>query len=97
MSYDWRFVARKEELRRRFVKAETMLFKIRWETDDRNERDRFLNSLDIGINAVPDEEIEPLKKDLVNAAGVRAKSDGNQAKETYCKVHWTRVTDLVAT
>ncbi|KAG9097665.1 hypothetical protein FS749_005768 [Ceratobasidium sp. UAMH 11750] len=63
MSYGWRFVARKEEPCRQFVKAETMLFKIRWETDDRNERDRFLNSL--------------------NIAGVRAKSDGNQAKETY--------------
>ncbi|KAG8726627.1 hypothetical protein FRC12_023224 [Ceratobasidium sp. 428] len=86
---------RSEELRRRFVKAETMLFKVRWETDDRNERDRFLNSLDIGINAVPDEEIEPLKKDLTNAAGARIKSDAS-AKETYCKVHWTRVTDLVA-
>ncbi|KAG8693896.1 hypothetical protein FRC09_010204, partial [Ceratobasidium sp. 395] len=86
---------RSEELRRRFVKAETMLFKVRWETDDRNERDRFLNSLDIGINAVPDEEIEPLKKDLTNAAGARTKSDAS-AKETYCKVHWTRVTDLVA-
>jgi DNA primase large subunit len=74
-----------------------MLFKIRWDTDDRTERDNFLNSLDIGINAVPDEEIEPLRKALVAAASIRGKSETNQSKETYCKVHWTRVTDLVAT
>jgi DNA primase large subunit len=74
-----------------------MLFKIRWDTDDRTERDNFLNSLDIGINAVPDEDIEHLRKALIAAAGVRGKNEGNQSKETYCKVHWTRVTDLVAT
>ncbi|QRW08226.1 carbohydrate esterase family 10 protein [Ceratobasidium sp. AG-Ba] len=88
---------RSEELRRRFVKAETMLFKIRWETDDRNERARFLGSLDIGISSVPEEEIEPFRKDLANASGLRPKVEENQPKETYCKVHWTRVTDLVAT
>lgn len=93
---DLRLIHR-EELRRRYVKAETMLFKIRWDTDDRGERERFLNSLDVGINAVPDKEIEPLRKELANAAGSRPKADADLSKETYCKVHWTRVTDLVAT
>jgi DNA primase large subunit len=33
-----------EELRRRFVKAESTLFRIRYDTDDGKERADFLNS-----------------------------------------------------
>jgi DNA primase large subunit len=33
-------------LRRRFIKAETTLFRIRYDTDDRSERDSFLASRD---------------------------------------------------
>lgn len=86
-----------EELRRRFVKAEMMMFKIRWDTDDRAERESFINSLDLGITVVPSEEVEKLKVDLQAAAGVRPKNESNNTLETYYKVHWTRVTDLVAT
>ena len=34
----------REELRRRFVKAETTLFKVRYEMDDKLERPAFLES-----------------------------------------------------
>lgn len=34
----------REELRRRFVKAETTLFKVRYDTDDKTERPAFLGS-----------------------------------------------------
>lgn len=36
----------REELRRRFIRAETTLFRIRFETDDSNERRAFLDSKD---------------------------------------------------
>lgn len=41
-----------EELRQRFVKAETALFKVRWETDDANERRAFVNGLNFGWEVV---------------------------------------------
>ena len=39
---------RSEELRRRFVKAEGTLFKVRWDTDDIKERADWLRSRDFG-------------------------------------------------
>ena len=42
----------REELRRRFVKAELALFKIRYDSDDYAEREGFLNSRDFGWEAV---------------------------------------------
>jgi len=39
---------RSEELRKRFVKAEGTLFKVKWETDDRKERAEWLKSRDFG-------------------------------------------------
>ena len=36
----------REELRKRFVKAETTLFRVRYDTDKSDERRRFLNSRD---------------------------------------------------
>jgi DNA primase large subunit len=41
-----------DELRRRFVKAETTLFKIRYETDDSTERESFLSTRDFNWIAV---------------------------------------------
>jgi DNA primase large subunit len=37
-------LSRSEDLRRRFVKAETTLFRIRYDTDDKHERDEFLDA-----------------------------------------------------
>ena len=34
----------REDLRRRFVKAELALFKVRYDSDDRTEKEEFLNS-----------------------------------------------------
>lgn len=41
-----------EELRERFVRAETALFKLRWETDDVKERKDFQASLNLGFEQV---------------------------------------------
>lgn len=38
--------AAREELRRRFVKAEMTLFRVRYDTDGNDERKEFLNSRD---------------------------------------------------
>jgi DNA primase large subunit len=39
---------RSEELRRRFVKAEGTLFRVRWDTDDKKEKAEWLRSRDFG-------------------------------------------------
>lgn len=111
LSCDWRFVVRewvscfiddchsicyREELRRRFVKAESMLFRIRWDGDDSTERGQFVKSLGLGLNEVPQEELASLEKELIAATGVR-KKEAEQQLVSYFKVHWTRVTELVAT
>jgi hypothetical protein len=42
----------REELRRRFVKAETILFRVRYDIDDSSEKEEFLNSRDFDWIAV---------------------------------------------
>jgi hypothetical protein len=41
-------VSNRDELRRRFIKAESTLFRVRYNTDDPIEREEFLNSRDFG-------------------------------------------------
>ncbi|KAF7332250.1 Rsec15 protein [Mycena kentingensis (nom. inval.)] len=81
----------REELRRRFVKAETMLFKIRYETDDSTDRESFLSSRDFNWIAVDATEKEKHRDDLLTYV-TRAENFEN---ERYYKVRWTRVPDLV--
>ncbi|KAI0690047.1 DNA primase large subunit [Cytidiella melzeri] len=84
---------RTEELRRRFVKAELALFKVRWDTDDRAEREEFLQSRDFGWDAVDDAELKQYAAELSMAASVPPNS--NVPPEKHYKVRWTRVPDLV--
>lgn len=49
---------RSEDLRRRFVKAELALFRVRFETDDREEREDFMRSRNFGWT-----EVSPSIKD----------------------------------
>lgn len=72
-----------------------MLFRIRWDTDDTNERSAFAKSLDLGLDEVSKEEIELWKDALIAATGLRKKD--NSPLDTYFKVPWTRVTELVST
>ena len=55
---------RREELRRRFVKAEMMLFRSRYETDDTKEREQFLESKSFGWSMVDRQEKLSLKSEL---------------------------------
>jgi len=81
--------ARSEDLRRRFSKAETILFKHRFETDDASERAAFIASLGLDWEPVSAEERDVLSKPLLAASGQKKIEDG------YYKVDWERVTDLV--
>jgi len=75
---------RSDELRHRFVNAETQLFRYRFETDDTSERENFIRSLNIDwIEATPEEMIEARKAFI---------KDGS----TCYKVRWTKAPDLVA-
>ncbi|GAA5899698.1 hypothetical protein JCM6882_005415 [Rhodosporidiobolus microsporus] len=85
---------RSEELRQRFLKAEKELFRIRWETDEPEERRRFVDSLNFGWEVVTPDEKQQLWNELSAGSGVRGQA---MHTESFFKVHWTKVTDLVAT
>ncbi|GAA5865207.1 hypothetical protein JCM8547_008313 [Rhodosporidiobolus lusitaniae] len=82
---------RSEELRMRFLKAEKELFRIRYETDDPEERRRFVDSLNFGWEVVTQEEKAELWDQLAAGSGLR-----NINNESFFKVNWTKVTDLVS-
>ncbi|KAL2007914.1 hypothetical protein VTN00DRAFT_7896 [Thermoascus crustaceus] len=80
-----------EDLRRRFVRAETMLFKFRFQQDDSRERRAFIESLNLDWELVSDDEKHELAENLVNATpGSRRVDD-----ESWYKVDWERVPELV--
>ncbi|KWU42976.1 DNA primase, large subunit [Rhodotorula sp. JG-1b] len=82
---------RSEELRQRFLKAERELFRIRFETDDPQERRSFVESLNFGWEKVSKEEQISLTSALMAASGLK-----DLHNESFFKVEWTKVTDLVA-
>ncbi|TFK42657.1 eukaryotic and archaeal DNA primase, large subunit-domain-containing protein [Crucibulum laeve] len=82
---------RSEDLRRRFIRAETTLFKVRYETDDYKERENFLSSRDFNWIPVSDEEKNQYKDRLFHGPI----NDDKIKAEKFYKVKWTRVPDLV--
>jgi len=80
---------RSEELRRRFVRAESMLFRMRFVTDTANERKEFVDSLDFDWENVSEEEKRKLYEELSAANGKPID------QEAFFKVDFTRVPDLV--
>ncbi|PWN36574.1 DNA primase, large subunit [Meira miltonrushii] len=83
---------RTEDLRRRFVKAETALFRLRFENDDASEKERFLKTLNFDWEFVTKEERQANREALI-AANPRLANFVDS--ETFYKVPWTRVLDLV--
>lgn len=88
-----------EDLRRRFTRVETMLFRIRFNSDDSSDRASFVSSLDFDWwHPVSDEEKRQYAAELAavsstnrrNAAG----AGGNEDEGWFC-VDWERVPDLV--
>ncbi|KAG6891692.1 hypothetical protein C0992_010095 [Termitomyces sp. T32_za158] len=89
---------RSEDLRRRFVKAESTLFRVRYDGDATGERELFLNSRDFNWIAVDATEKAKHRKQLLACySGSKIESVREQAfeGERYYKVKWTRVPDLV--
>ncbi|PVG00189.1 DNA primase, large subunit [Serendipita vermifera] len=84
---------RSEELRKRFIKAEMALFRIRYDTDDPRERAEFLLSRDFGWSEVSSAEKAELEPQL--RLYIPPSLSKDFPSEQYFKVPWTRVPDLV--
>lgn len=81
-----------EDLRRRFSRLETMLFRLRYKMDDARERQDFVNSLDfLAWEMVSEKEKLELGEDLRAATGTARKGE----EEGWFKVEWERVPELV--
>lgn len=83
-----------EDLRHRFVRLETALFRLRWNEDDARERRDFVDSLDMGgeWEKVTEEEKKLLADELKAATPWGARKG---EEEGWFKVDWEKVPDLV--
>lgn len=79
-----------QDLRQRFARLETQLFKLRIQHDDVRERRAFIESLPMSWQTVGDEEKVELLDDLRAATSCR-KDD----EESWFKVAWENVPELV--
>jgi DNA primase large subunit len=80
-----------EDLRRRFARIETALFRLRFQNDDSRERQAFVKGLNFDWEVVGDEEKEELREQLLAATpGFRRGEE-----ESWFKVEWERVPELV--
>ncbi|ORY80921.1 DNA primase large subunit Spp2 [Protomyces lactucae-debilis] len=82
---------RSEDLRARFIRTESALFKYRFGLEDGPATTAFIKSLDLDWQAVSEAEVAQLHDKLLAASGARSIDH-----ESYFKVDWTRVADLVA-
>lgn len=80
---------RSAELKTRFIRLETLLFKFRYSTDDPEDRRRFVESLGLELETVDEAEKTRL-------LGKLAAANGGTAAEKYIKTDWGTVPDLVA-
>ena len=82
-----------EDLRRRFTRVETTLFRMRFNNDDLSERSAFVSSLDLDWwEPVTDVEKHEYSGELAAMMGPRK---GGVEDDTWFKVDWLRVPDLV--
>ncbi|MCJ1289655.1 hypothetical protein MMC34_001188 [Xylographa carneopallida] len=82
-----------EDLRRRFARIESALFKLRFQTDDARERQAFIESLDFNWEIVPEDEKRELGSHLLNATpGLRRQE---LEEGGWFKVDWETVPELV--
>ncbi|KAK3326241.1 DNA primase large subunit [Apodospora peruviana] len=83
-----------EDLRRRFTRVETMLFRMRLSGGDMRERAAFIQDLNIDWEPVSEEEKRKFAAELAATSAVFGKRQA-QEEETWCKVDWMRVPELV--
>ncbi|ROV93059.1 hypothetical protein VSDG_07336 [Cytospora chrysosperma] len=89
-----------EDLRRRFTRVETMLFRLRISQEETSERNDFINSLSLDWETVSEDERRELETELAatsaaNSGYGRKGVPAAPAEETWRKVDWERVPDLV--
>ncbi|KAK1760649.1 DNA primase large subunit [Echria macrotheca] len=83
-----------KELRQRFARVETMLFRLRFTADD--ERAAFVSGLDLDWEPVTDEEKQEFAEELTATITVPGSKKQQTIEEaSFCKVDWMRVPDLV--
>lgn len=83
-----------EDLRRRFARVETMLFRLRLAAEDTKDRNKFVESLNLDWEMVSEDEKRELATQLSSASNYGWKGVAPE-DETWCKVDWERVPDLV--
>lgn len=79
-----------EDLRRRFSRLESMLFRLRFKDDDFQERNEFVRGLDLDWEEVGEDEKRELKDQLMAASALRKGEE-----QEWFKVDWERVPELV--
>ena len=86
-----------EDLRRRFSRVETTLFRLRFGSDDPRERTAFIQSLSLDWDVVSEEEKLELASELAATSSLGAGARKLQAaeEEMWCKVDWDRVPELI--
>ena len=82
-----------EDLRRRFCRVESMLFRLRFNSDSHTERSAFVSGLDLDWwEPVTDDERLQLAGELAAVAG--NKKGSADVDEGWFKVDWMRVPEL---
>lgn len=86
-----------EDLRRRFSRAETTLFRMRFNNDDTRERTAFIQGLNLDWEMITEEEKIEFAAELAatRALGSAARKAQVAEDETWCKVDWDRVPELI--
>ena len=84
-----------EDLRRRFSRVETMLFRMRFGADDLRERAAFIQSLNLDWEQVTEEEKRKYADELAATVATGYGKRMQPEEESWCKVDWERVPDLV--
>ncbi|KAI9755381.1 MAG: hypothetical protein M4579_004310 [Chaenotheca gracillima] len=80
-----------DDLRRRFARVESSLFRLRFQHDDARERQGFVESLNFDWEVVPEAEKRELAESLLaSTPGVRRLEE-----ESWFKLDWERVPELV--
>lgn len=81
-----------KDLRERFARLETMLFKMRLQMDDAQERRDFIQSLPMSWEMVTEDEKSQFLDELKAATNFSAKAGD---EESWFKVDWEKVPELV--
>ncbi|KAL9006452.1 MAG: hypothetical protein Q9188_000760 [Gyalolechia gomerana] len=82
-----------EDLRRRFMRVEGALFRLRFQTENARERQDFVASLSLDWEAVGEQEKRTLAQDLLNATPNLKKADIDDS--SWFKVDFETVPELV--